>query len=84
MCAACVLFVVGFGFATAPALGEACAFDTGALPAVGVDWAGNSDVLSHNRAVTATNTGRGIDGITRGGKVKHRIIPLYAELDASE
>jgi hypothetical protein len=74
----------------APALVEAWAFDTGAeevgaLPAgAGVDCAGESDVLSHNRTATATSADCGIGDVTRGGEEKNRIIPLYAELDASE
>lgn len=81
----------------APALVEACAFETGSFPrgagtvgagdtglSTGVDCAGKSDVLSHNTAARATSADRGIDGVTRGGEDKHRIIPLYAELDASE
>jgi hypothetical protein len=67
------------------ALVEACAFDTGAFPAgAGVDCAGENDVLNQNRAANAASAGRWIDGVTRGGEDKHRIFPLYAELDASE
>ena len=81
----------------APALVEAWAFDTGAAPAgafevglgaavagAGVDCAGDSDVLSHSSPARAIRAGRGMIGLTRGGEEKHRIIPLYAELDASE
>jgi len=85
---------------SALALGEACAFDGGFAEScvlaagAGADCASDGDATANcsNRTATAASAGRRTGGKvggkvgdgTRDGESKQTIVPLYAELDASE
>ena len=73
---------------------DTCAFDTGVVVAgalaagagAGADCAGAGDVTANcnSRTARAARADRRTGGVTRDGESKQGIVPLYAELDASE
>ena len=73
---------------------DTCVFDTGVVVAgalaagagAGADCAGAGDVTANcnSRTARAARADRRTGGVTRDGESKQGIVPLYAELDASE